>query len=69
MIIEVDCNNDSIEIKDAESKSIVTYKLKHFTPIDAIKMLEEILNRIESNNDFVELVKIDEDTRVTIGEW
>lgn len=70
MIIEVDCNNDTIHIDTpmAIVTSITNFKVKD--PINVIKILEQIFNLIpHSEFHNIYLIKIDEDIRITIGEW
>lgn len=59
MIIEVDYNIDEVRIQGD------TWKVKE--PNLILSILEEVLNKIEPSG--VELIKIDEDRRTTIGEW
>ena len=61
--IEVDCNNDKVRIKsDGFSCEIpVKYPTQH------VAVLEELLNILDVSG--TELIKIDEDTSRTIGEW
>jgi len=66
MIIEVDCNNDTIQVDEC------TWSAKNMSPNQLLIILEEILTRINGMNDKsiqVELVKIDEDRRTTVAEW
>ena len=71
MKIEIDCNNDILTINDGEG-DICKFKIDD--PIKVITFLEEIFNRINPNIHTstplnIELVKIDEDSKYTIGEW
>ena len=64
MTITVNCNDDTITIDKIEMPC------KH--PYQTSKILEEILNKVFDIIRFaesVELIRIDEDTRRTIGEW
>lgn len=73
MIIEVDCNNDTVHLSGGHFKITDNVNFKIKDPITIIKMLEEILNTIGGIADICGLgtilIKIDEDTRITIGEW
>lgn len=67
MTIEVDCNRDIVIITESNGKECV---LKANHPTEVIKILEEIFNSIpHSEFHNIILVKTDEDTRTTIGEW
>lgn len=59
MTITVDCNNDTISFDGFD------WKIKY--PNQWIKILDELLNRLEPKN--VSLEKIDEDCITTVGEW
>lgn len=69
MIIEVDCNCDTIRIDEEE------ISIKHIGPNQLVEILEKILDKIDSNfgsehvSIDVQLNRIDEDSRKTIGEW
>jgi hypothetical protein len=69
MIIEVNCNNDSLEIKSSSYKQPFEFDVKY--PTQVIKILEELINLISEDRETlgIQLVKIDEDTKTTIGEW
>lgn len=73
MIIEVDCNNDRVSLQGSSFKITdgnVNFKVKD--PITILKMLEEIFTAVADGVDGglnVQLLKLDEDTRTTIGEW
>jgi len=68
MIIEVNCNTDEVIINET-----IKYPCKN--PTQIIKILEEIFHIQYRNKAFekgglnISLIKIDEDTRTTIGEW
>jgi len=68
--IEVDCNNDKLSIKD--STGHLDKELSVKLPTELCKLLSILLDEISGKVDVVlgvELIKIDEDTRTTIGEW
>lgn len=58
--ITIDCNSDIIIFND------IAMKIKYSNQM--IEILKEVLNRIPNLSGVI-LEKIDEDTRVTIGEW
>lgn len=71
MIIILDYNNDKLIIEQ-EKDEITFEKVKQISLIQSI--LEEIFNRINVDGIIhdsinIELVKVDEDFRKTIGEW
>ncbi len=65
--VTVDCNSDRIELDNGDGKPInISFKsLLDSRNIEA--MLEELLNMLDHSG--TKLVRIDEDTRRTIGEW
>lgn len=64
MIIQIDANNNTVEIIPPAGATLVM-KCKH--PYELKGILEEIFNAIDHSG--LELTYVDEDTRVTIGEW
>lgn len=64
--IIVDCNNDTIVIDDNVS-SPIKFKLTKTSPNELLKILYEVINCI--NKDDIELIQIDEDSKITVGEW
>ncbi len=65
--VTVDCNNDRIELDNGDGKPL-EFVFKRFTDSRGIEaMLYELLNLIDHSG--TALVRIDEDTRRTIGEW
>jgi len=68
MTITIDYNNDRV-ILELE-KQRIEHKIKNRIR-DIESLIEDILNMINIENDgiAVELVREDEDTRRTIGEW
>lgn len=74
MKITINYNNDMIMINPDEryEESEVEYDFSSLRNGRKIQsLLEEIFNRLDvrSNNLNVELEKLDEDNRTTIGEW
>lgn len=65
MIIEIDCNSDTINLRDNDEKLLATTSVKY--PNKFLHLFELILNGVDAKN--VTLTKIDEDRRTTVGEW
>jgi hypothetical protein len=66
--ITVDCNSDTIEIFENENNVRITMKCDH--PVQVSEILDEIFNIVDNGLPLdVQLEKIDEDNRISVGEW
>ena len=67
--IEVDCNSDEINLRDKNGNLIAMTKVQY--PDKFIQMFQRIFDNCNEGRDEigVQLTKIDEDNRTTVGEW
>lgn len=69
--IVVNCNDNTFDIHDNITNERWGYHV--IIPITLIMIMESIFNQMVKNMDEgfigVKLIKIDEDTETTIGEW
>jgi hypothetical protein len=65
-VIEViiDCNNDKVELWQND---LLVCEIKVERPSQYVSFFEELFTRVVEK--YVRLVKVDEDTKTTIGEW
>ncbi len=70
MIISVDCNNDRVTF--SSEKNEITYSTTTKEPERLVKILEELFSQLSEDPSLVigvQLEKISEDHRTTIGDW
>jgi formylmethanofuran dehydrogenase subunit C len=66
--ITVDCNSDTVEVFENTKSIRIQMKCNH--PNQTLELLEEIFNLVDNGEVLdVQLEKIDEDVRTSIGEW
>ena len=65
--VTVDCNNDRIELDNGADIPPLLIAIPSRSMADMELLLMELLNILDHSG--TELVRIDEDTRRTIGEW
>lgn len=69
--IIVNCNDDNLTISYNQIESLNLSRMPIIHPIRLIEVFENLFNEITDGHDpiGVTLIKIDEDTSTTVGEW